>query len=432
MSGKRRDKRGRILRTGEMQLADGRYRFKYVDVFGDVQYEYSWRLDQNDPMPAGKRHDMSLREKEKEIANGLSDQVAPKGGKLNVIQLTEKYVSTRTGVSHNTKAGYKTVKNILQKEPFGMRRIDTVKISDAKIWLIKLQEKDGRSYSSIHSIRGVLRPAFQMAVDDDLIRKNPFSFPVAEVIVNDSVTREAISRKQERAFLTFVKNDKHFNRCYEGVYILFKTGMRISEFVGLTVRDLDFEHNTININKQLHRMRDGRKIIVPTKTTAGTRVIPMAADVKECFQTILENRPKMEKEPEIDGISGFLYFDKDKRPMVAMHWEKYFQHMCAKFNRIYKEQMPKITPHVCRHTYCSNMAKSGMNPKTLQYLMGHADISVTLNTYTHLGLEDAEKEVQKLSAESEPDESAYGELEDEVEDEAEEDVDWSDDEDDDD
>ncbi|RHD36151.1 integrase [Agathobacter rectalis] len=58
--------------------------------------------------------------------------------------------------------------------------------------------------------------------------------------------------------------------------------------------------------------------------------------------------------------------------------------------------MPNITPHVCRHKYCSNMAKSGMNPKTLQYLMGHSDIAVTLNVYTHVGLEDAEKELQKM------------------------------------
>lgn len=58
--------------------------------------------------------------------------------------------------------------------------------------------------------------------------------------------------------------------------------------------------------------------------------------------------------------------------------------------------MPNITPHICRHTYCSNMAKSGMNPKTLQYLMGHSDIGVTLNTYTHLGLEDAMDEIRKM------------------------------------
>ena len=66
-------------------------------------------------------------------------------------------------------------------------------------------------------------------------------------------------------------------------------------------------------------------------------------------------------------------------------------------NGIYRVQLPKITPHVCRHTYCSNMAKSGMNPKTLQYLMGHSDISFTLNTYTHVNYEDAREEVSRIS-----------------------------------
>ncbi len=55
-----------------------------------------------------------------------------------------------------------------------------------------------------------------------------------------------------------------------------------------------------------------------------------------------------------------------------------------------------ITPHICRHTYCSNMARAGMNPKTLQYLMGHSDIGVTMNTYTHLGLDDAQQELIRM------------------------------------
>ena len=58
--------------------------------------------------------------------------------------------------------------------------------------------------------------------------------------------------------------------------------------------------------------------------------------------------------------------------------------------------MPNITPHVCRHTYCSNQAKAGMNPKTLQYLMGHSDISVTMNVYTHISFDDAEEELKKM------------------------------------
>lgn len=75
--------------------------------------------------------------------------------------------------------------------------------------------------------------------------------------------------------------------------------------------------------------------------------------------------PTAVKKLEIDGYSGFLCFDKDGKPMVVMHREKYFQHAVDKYNSIYRVQLPKIIPHVCRHTYCSNMAKSGMNPKVL-------------------------------------------------------------------
>ena len=122
----------------------------------------------------------------------------------------------------------------------------------------------------------------------------------------------------------------------------------------------------------------------------------MEQDVYECFKRILANRKPPKVEPVIDGYSGFLFLDKDERPTVAMHWEKYFQRIVAKYNKIYKQELPKITPHVCRHTYCTNKAKSGMNPKTLQYLMGHSEISITMDTYTHLGLQDAWEELKKL------------------------------------
>lgn len=281
MSEKRRDNRNRILREGESQRTDGRYRYRYIDEDGKEKNVYSWHLDKNDPTPRGKKRELSLREKEKQIQADLFDHIVTRGGNYTVVELVEKYTSLKTGVGHNTKAGYKTVINILNREAFGKQRIDKVRLSDAKAWLIKLQQVDGRGYSSIHSIRGVLRPAFQLAVDDDLIR-------------------------------------------------------------------------------------------------------------------ILANRVAPKIEPMVDGYAGFLFLDKNDKPMVALHWEKYLEHIIEKYNKIYRIQMPKVTPHVCRHTFCSNMAKSGMNPKTLQYIMGHSDISVTLNVYTHVQFDDAQAELLRV------------------------------------
>lgn len=395
MSTKRRDNKNRILRNGESQRKDGRYSFKYIDGSGTARFVYSWKLEKSDKVPSGKRDGLSLREKEKSIQRDIDDMINPRGGEMTVEALVKKYLLQKTGVRHNTEANYNFVLNIIKNEEFGKRHIDQVKLSDAKCWLIKLQ-KDGRGYSSIHSIRGVVRPAFQMAVDDDLIRKNPFDFQLATVIVNDSVTRKAITRKQERAFLEFVKNDKYYRKYYEGIYILFKTGLRISEFVGLTVNDIDLQNRKLTISHQLQRTRKMDYIIENPKTECGVRTIPLSDDVYECFVKIIHQRPKLEREPNIGGYCGFLYLDKNGKPMVAMHWEHFFKHIWQKYNSIYREQLPLITPHVCRHTYCSNMAKSGMNPKTLQYLMGHSDIGITLNTYTHLGYEDAKDELQRL------------------------------------
>lgn len=395
MSEKRRDNRNRILHNGESQRQDGRYAYKYKDINGETKFVYSWRLDKNDRAPAGKPRDLSLREKERQIQQDLFNQIVPNGGNLTVLELVQKYLSLKVNVRHNTQANYNFVVGILKKEAFGSLRIDKVKLSDAKAWLIKLQ-KDGRGYSTIHSVRGVVRPAFEMAVQDDLIRKNPFGFELATVVVNDSVTREAITRAQERAFLKFIQEDNCYRKYYDGIYILFNTGLRISEFCGLTISDIDFQNKRIRVDHQLQRKRDMEYIIEDTKTKSGERYVPMSQQVVECFRRVIANRKPPKQEPIIDGYTGFLFLDKNGMPMVALHWEHYFKHILNKYNSIYKVQLPKITPHVCRHTFCSNMARSGMSPKTLQYIMGHSDISVTLNTYTHLTFDDAKVEFDRV------------------------------------
>lgn len=393
--GMRRDSKHRVLRRGESIRTNGKYQFKY-HVNGKPHFVYSWRLEPTDPQPVGTKPDLSLREKEKLIGYDLDNQLDPLGKNITVNELVERYISTRTGAKNSTKMNYGFVKNLLKKQAFGDCKISRVKTSDAKLFLIKLQQEDNKRYSTIKTVRGVLRPAFQMAVDDDVLNKNPFGFELAGVVVNDSVTREAVTKDQMRKFLKFVHDDVVYCKYYEVVYILFHTGMRISEFCGLTLSDIDMENKIINIDHQLQRSSKMEYIIESTKTNAGTRKLPMTDDVAQCFRAIIEDREPPEHERIIDGYGGFLFTDKKGYPEVAMHWEHRFKHMLNRYNKIYRVQMPKITPHVCRHTYCSNMAKAGMNPKTLQYLMGHSDIGVTLNTYTHLGLEDAEGELKRM------------------------------------
>lgn len=395
----RRDNKNRILRTGESQRADGRYMYKFSDRLGKTRCIYSWKLEQTDIVPKGKKNSLSLREQIKKIKRDIEDGLIPEGGGLSVIQLVEKYINQREGVRQNTRIGYQFVFNIIKNENFGNMRIDNVRTSDAKAWLKKLQEEDGRGYSTICSIRGVIRPAFQMALEDDLLRKNPFDFELQNVVNNTSKKRESLTPEQENTFLDFIKSDAVGSKYYDAIYILLNTGMRISEFCGLLVSDIDFENKTLKVERQLLRTHNIKYILEDTKTESGRRVLPLTDEVLACFRRILKNRNAPKVEPMIDGKSGFLFFDRNKKPLVALHWEGYVSRLREKFYASLGEDMkdmPIITPHVFRHTYCTKMVREGIHPKTLQYLLGHSDVKISLNVYTHYKLEDAERDLASI------------------------------------
>lgn len=226
----RKDSKHRVLRRGESIRANGKYQFKY-HIGGKPHFVYSWRLEPTDPLPVGKKPCLSLRELEKQIGYDLDNRLDPLGKNITVNELVERYLRTKVGMRPNILANYNFVRNILKKESFGSQKISKIKTSDAKLFLIKMQQEDGRGHSTIKTVRGVLRPAFQMAVDDDVLMKNPFQFELAGVVVNDAVTREAITKDQMRKFLKVVHEDVVYCKYYEVIYILFHTGMRISEFV---------------------------------------------------------------------------------------------------------------------------------------------------------------------------------------------------------
>ncbi len=164
---------------------------------------------------------------------------------MTVIELLERYIALKQGVRHATKVGYNFVLNFAKKEDFCYRTINTICTSDAKLWLIKLQD-DGRGYSVITSVRGVVKPAFQMACDEDIIRKNPSDFPLAGVVVNDFQKRVPLSPEQQETFMTFVREDDHYCRYYDEFNVLLGAGMRVSEFCGLTISGLDSENRKIH------------------------------------------------------------------------------------------------------------------------------------------------------------------------------------------
>lgn len=173
--------------------------------------------------------------------------------------------------------------------------------------------------------------------------------------------------------------------------------MRVSEFCGLTMDDLDFKRRRIRVDHQLVRERGGRYYVEKTKTKSGIRYIPMTQEVYKSLTRIAARRPHLDEEPVVDGYSGFLLIDKKQQPKVALHIENEMRWALKKFKKLHPDiKLPHITPHVFRHTFCTNLANAGMDVKNLQYLMGHSDVGVTLNIYTHSCYDNAAEQLRKI------------------------------------
>lgn len=369
MAGKCKDRNGRVLKTGENQRKNGTYDYRYTDSHGKVRCIYAKTLE-------------DLRKKEAAIQRDLADGIDYAAGEISVADLVDRYMSLKRDIGHNTKRAYGTVINRIKESEFGQMKVRNVKLSDAKRFYIDLHDT-GSKRNTISIYHSVLRPTFEMAVDDDMIRKNPFKFKVADIIPDDAVKRTALTKQQQENYLRFIQENGQDNY-YDDIIILMGTGLRVSELYGLTKKDVDFKKRLIFIDHQLCRTAEKPYFVKSPKTSSGVRCIPMSDVVYMALKRVVANRQPPTVELLVDGYSGFLFLDKAGMPKVAMHLENYMRGMQKKMERIYGKSFPRVTPHVLRHTFCTNMQRAGIDVKSLQYLMGHSNVSVTLDVYTHV------------------------------------------------
>ena len=397
MKEKRRDSKGRILHTGESQRTDGKYLYKYVDAFGNTKYVYAWRLTPTDPTPKGKREKPSLRELEQQIRRDIEDGIDSTGKKMTLCQLYAKQNTQRANVKKSTQKQREQLMRLLKEDKLGARSIDTIKPSDAKEWALRMKEK-GYGFKTINNHKRSLKAAFYTAIQDDCIRKNPFDFQLNTVLEDDTEPKEPLSPTQEAAFLSFVQHDKVYQKYYDEIIILLGTGLRISELCGLTEADIDLDKQLINVDHQLLKIADVGYYVETPKTKSGNRVIPMSEKVLEAFQRVL-NKRKYAQPVILEGYTKFLFLNRNGLPKVAVNYESMFRGLVRKYNKMQKVALPKVmTPHTLRHTFCTTLANAGMNPKALQYIMGHSNINMTLNYYAHTTSETSITEMKRLIA----------------------------------
>lgn len=284
----------------------------------------------------------------------------------------------------------------LEQDKLGAACIDSVRPSDAKEWALRMKA-NGVAYKTISNDKRSLKAAFYIAMQDDYIRKNPFDFRLQDVIEDDTEPKMPLSPEMEKEFLLFIQYDPVYYKYYDEIVILLETGLRISEFSGLTISDIDFENRLINVDHQLLKGSGVDYYIEIPKTQSGIRKVPMRPKAEEALRRVLAKR-KVPRPFSISGYRDFLFLNRDGLPKTSANYASMFRGLVKKLNKHHEAQLPKVTTaHTMRHTFCTKMANIGMNPKALQYIMGHTNITMTLQYYAHATFESAQAEMDRLT-----------------------------------
>ena len=414
MSEKRRDSKNRILQNGESQRKDGKYEFKYVDVNGTRRSAYSWKLVATDKVPEGKRCELSLREMEKQIRRDLEDGISTHtANSITLNELFDTYMSTKE-LKQSTRTNYMYMYKNYVSNVIGKRRIGSIKYSDIKKFYNSLILEKKFKPNSMEIINTILHPVFTMAVRDGYIRTNPSDGVMAEIKKShnwEKPKRHALTEEQQALFIDFLAESKTYNHWLPLMTVFLGTGCRVGELIGLTWDDCDFTEGIITINHNLvYRQQDSGKCemhITTPKTESGKRVVPMFEAVRKAL--LQEKKEQMRNgfnSTIIDGYSGFVFTNRCgyvHNPQTINRAIKRIYTACneQEIERAKKEHrqpvlIPHFSVHNLRHTFSNRLCEHERDLKVIQEIMGHSDITTTMNIYNEATKERKQESFARL------------------------------------
>lgn len=387
MSEKRRDSKGRILRDGELQRADGMYMYRYTDVRGVRRCLYSWRLVKTDRLPDGKRACEPLRETIAKVAQDIKDGIDGYRARSTTLNsFYDEYISMKYELKDSTLNSYKYFWRKFIKDAIGHMEVGAIKFSDIKKFCISLIRVNGFKPNSVENIQTILHPVFAAAVRDGYIRTNPTEGVLKEIKKShnwEKPKRHALTEAQQRRFISYVAKSKTYSHWLPLFTVLLGTGGRISEILGLRWEDCDFDHCLISINHNLiyRQMDDGKMAyqITTPKTESGKRIVPMFSEVK----AILQSLPRDACTSTVDGCSGFIFANRYGEILNPHAVNRAIDRIIrdANLEEGEHETLPHFSVHNLRHTFCTRMCENEPNIKIIQEIMGHRDIQTTMDVY---------------------------------------------------
>lgn len=399
MSEKRKDLKGRVLRSGEVQRPDGKYMFRYTDRAGQRRTVYSWKLVSTDKLKEGQRDSPALRDIEKRIQKDLDDKINTLDAEHTTVDdLFAQFLDIRMDLRESTRCCYRNLYKKHVSPAIGVWSIDRIKPTDIQKLYQSMVSDTGVSPTTAQKTHSVVFQIFENAVMDNLIRTNPASNAFHSFRKTAEFRTESkmpLTIEQQSRFIDYVYASRQYGRMANLFSVLLGTGMRIGEALGLRWCDCDFKEGVIHVTHALlyKQSEDGgyRYRISATKTASGLRKIPMLDEVKSALQRERKRRRTTKKEFAVDGYSDFVFLNSSGQVYTQSFIYDVFQGITTSYNKeeyakARKESrepcyLPKMSAHILRHTFCTRMCENDVNLKVLQDIMGHRTIRTTMEVY---------------------------------------------------
>jgi len=366
--------KGKELGTGITQRKDGRYSAKFKNKSGKRIEKYFDKLAEARKWLAEAKYEDSHGN-----ISSSTDMTVDAWFNYWIGEIKAKTVRWSTLSSYKRRYS----NNI--KEIIGSMVINDVKPMHCQN-VLNVMDNNGYAGASMAQTKAVLSAMFSDACENGLISVNPVTKSVKCPKKPEKNTRVLTLDEQEK-FLIVAKESINYNH----FLFVLQTGVRSSELRGLKWSDIDFENRIIHIRRNVTYDSNNTKFIVgELKTDSGQRDIPMTQIVcdllldMKCRQGVIKQKVISFK------FSDHVFLNCNGKLLPNSNYDRYLEKICDKAG------IERISMHTLRHTFATRCIESGMKPKTLQKILGHANISMTMDLYVHVTEDEKEKEMQQF------------------------------------
>jgi integrase len=390
--------------------------YRYTDSKGKARFVYSWTLTQTDRTPKGRKPGKCLRELEKEIAKDIQDEIDTfKAKNLTLNAFWDDYIAGKKRLKDTTRSNYMYMYDRHIRNDLGMKKLPDIKYTTILKFYNHLIDEAGYKPNSMEVIHTILHPVFAIAVRDGYIRMNPTDGVMNEIKKShewEKPKKHALTEKQQSAFVNYIASSKTYKHWLNLFTVFLGTGCRVGEVCGLLWEDCDFTNNVITIQHNLTYYPDSVSRtstyhVTTPKTQAGIRQIPMLQEVRKA---LLDERVRQMKEgfnqTEVDGYSGFIFSNRYGDVLSAHNINRAIVRIVRDYNaeekvlakKEHREPLllPHFSVHNLRHTFCTRFCENETNLKVIQEIMGHADITTTMDIYNEATMDKKKKSFAEL------------------------------------